>query len=448
MLKTRRVLWGEGMFLRPQHFQQQALQHEAALAGSLQGLYRHAWGARAVVVDETGLAAGVLRFDNLSIWFRDGTRYCAPEHDPLPPSRDLAGISADGNTVLVYACVPELHPHGGNVGDHERNPAQRVRFLKRHAASCDLYSGALEAELTLLDLNVQLRLEDENRDGFESLPVARLRRDGQGQWSVDASYLPPSLDLALDGAAARLLRRLLDILQVKSGLLAARQREHATHLLEYGSSDIAAFWLLHTVNRNYARLQHLERARPLHPEALYLALAELYGELVTFSRSHTLADLPPYRHEDLAGSLTPLDDRIRDLLDTVVSNRHQVITLRNPKPSFHIGHLDNERLLEADFYLSVQSSMPAAAVIDAVPSKLKIGAPDDVEKILNSAVRGVAVVHATQTPSSVPVRIGNHYFALEPNSEVFQRMVQARSVCVYVPQTLADLKLELIAVFR
>ena len=58
------------------------------------------------------------------------------------------------------------------------------------------------------------------------------------------------------------------------------------------------------------------------------------------------------------------------------------------------------------------------------------------------------LTHAAQTPAAIPVRVGNHYFALEPQGAIFERMLRARSICIYVPQTLAALKLELIAVFR
>lgn len=445
MLKTRRVLWGEGMFLRPQHFQQQALHGEWLLAQAMHGLRRHAWGVSTLVIDPEALKGGIVRFDEITLGFRDGTRYAAPRHDPLPASRNLNDLAPVPATTL-YACLPDLHARGANAdGDAAGRTA---RFARRRDDVADLYTSALDADLATLELNVQLRTAEEKRDGFECVPLARLVKDSSGRWQTDTGYLPPLTEIRAHAGLPLLLRRLLDVLAVKSSALTASHRERATNLMEYASSDIASFWLLHTVNRNHARLSHLQHAAPLHPEELYMALAELFGELVTFSRTHTLADLPRYLHDDLATTLLGLDERIRDLLDTVISTRYMTVPLNNTKPSFHLGHLDDERLQNADFYLSVQSELPAAQVIESVPAKLKLGAPDDVERILNSAVRGASLVHAPQTPSAVPVRVGNHYFAIEPVGELYKRMLQARSVCVYVPQSLTALNLELIAVFR
>ncbi|MDN0074143.1 type VI secretion system baseplate subunit TssK [Crenobacter sp. SG2303] len=449
MPKARRILWGEGMFLRPQHFQQQTLFQDQRLAKALQISMRHGWGVQELAIDETALRSGQLRVNALALQFRDGTLYQAPGEEPLPLARDLNSLPQAGVSTVLYACLPQLQPYGGNTYSGEGSPARPTRYRSAQADVADLYTQALETDLTTLELDVRLMLEQENRDGYDAIPLARLEKDATGQWAVAGDYLPPLMNIEASTELGLILRRLLDILLVKSQALAGVQRERAKDVMGYGTTDISSFWLLHTVNRNFARLNHLARSTPLHPEELYMALAEFCGELQTFSTVYSLSDIPAYRHDALQEVLPILDRQIRELLETVISARYAIIPLHSPKPSFHIGRLESDRLLDnVDYYLSVQTEQPAAYVIDNVPLKLKIGAPDDVEKILNSALRGVAVTHAPQTPSAIPVRVGNHYFALEPHGDIFQRMLQSRSVCIYVPQTLTNLSLELIAIFR
>ena len=448
MFQGKRVLWGEGMFLRPQHFQQQALLAENSAAEVLHSVQRHAWGLAEMQLDQGALRGGLIRADSLALVFRDGTRFNAPQREPLPLSRDLNEISRVGVETTLYACLANLNPYGDNTQDGA--PGGRpARYINAHANVADLYTRALEADVTTLQLDVRLMVEEENRDGYDSVPIARLVKDATNQWRTEEAWLPPLTRTSASPPLARMIRRLLDILLVKSEALAGAHRERARNVMEYGTTDIASFWLLHTVNRNFAHLNHLLNAEPLHPEELYLAMASFCGELLTFSSIYSLADLPIYKHDALSDVLPRLDEQIRELLDTVISARYMVIPLSSPKPSFYIGRLESDRLLDGvDFYLSVQSDMPAAQIIETVPFKLKIGAPDDVEKILNSALRGVTLAHAQQTPSAIPVRVGNHYFSLEPRGDIFQRMLQSRSICIYVPQTLSALNLELIAVFR
>ncbi len=61
MSDRQRVAWAEGMFLRPQHFQQQNryqefFAHTRALAGE-----PHYWGFRRIEIDEAALAVSQYR---------------------------------------------------------------------------------------------------------------------------------------------------------------------------------------------------------------------------------------------------------------------------------------------------------------------------------------------------------------------------------------------------
>ena len=449
MTKAHRILWGEGVFLRPQHFQQQDLFVEAQIKRCLGVTHAHPWGVRAVEVEREVLAAGLIKLNRLDLAFQDGAFFHAPLREPLPLARNLNDIPNLGVEALVYACLPLLNAYGGNCGEPGKISNRPARFHSERVQASDLYTEALEAELTVLRANVKLVLDVENRDGHLSIPVARLQKNPTGLWSVDDTYVPPLLEIRGAAPVIALLRRLLDILVIKSQALTASHRERVKSVVEYGTSDIASFWLLHTVNRSFPLLNHLLQFPQTHPEELYKNLAQLSGELITFSSTLSLSDIPSYKHDGLTEVFQRFDSLIRQLLETVISSKYAVIPLVNTRPSFFVGRLDSDHLAEnTDYYLSVSSEHPATQLIDAIPLKLKVGSPDDVEKILNSAMMGVRLNQVTQTPVAVPVRIGNHYFALDPSGTIYERMVKSRSICIYAPQTLPDMKFELIAVFR
>lgn len=443
------MLWGEGVFLRPQHFQLQDFAFDAGLRHCMALAHAHPWGVRAVELDREALATGMVRLERLEMAFQDGTFLDAPDNERTPLARNLDEIPNLGSAVVVHACLPLLNPYGGNSTEREHPAGRLARYCTESVQAADLFTEALEAEVVTLMLNARLMMDAENRDGCLSVPVARLLRTPAGGWSADDAFVPPLLAIQGAPALGAMLRRLVDILQVKSRALAASHRERVKNIVEYGTSDIASFWLLHTVNRSFPLLNHFLQFPQAHPEELYKALAQLAGELLTFSSDLTLNDLPPYRHEDLTRTFQGFDALIRRLLETVISTRYVVIPLVSTRPSFHVGRLESDHLTEdADYYLSITSELPAGQVIEDVPLKLKVGSPDDVEKILNSALAGVRLHPVAQTPAAVPVRIGNLYFGLDPHGTIYERMLQARSVCIYVPQALSGLQLELIAVFR
>lgn len=447
-MRSHRILWGEGMFLRPQHFQLQAQFDESLASRAFLQSAAFPWGVRRVELDTDALRTGQLRVDTLDLIFQDGFHVDAPGTAPLPPARGLDSIPQAATASLVYVCLPELNAFGGNTSHVNTTPARLPRFVSESVSIPDLYTSALEAEVAILHANVRLLLEHENRDGHQYLPIARIVRSPTGQWEIDEKYIPPLAAIEGSRTLLTMTRRLLDVLLAKSQMLAATHRERSKNVAEYSSSDVSSFWLLHTVNRAFPLLNHYFRTNP-RPEMLYALLAQLCGELLTFSTTATLADIPTYAHLEPAPVFERLDAMIRELLDTVISSRYMVIPLANNRPSFFVGKLDGERLVEnADFYLSVSGDVPVAEILESVPSRLKVGAPDDVEKILHSALPGVHLLHVMQTPAAVPVRVGNHYFALEKQGQIFERMLKAHSVCIYVPQALLGLKLELVAVFN
>src|SRR5699024_2079701 len=138
---------------------------------------------------------------------------------------------------------------------------------------------------------------------------------------------------------------------------------------------------------------------------------------------------------------------IHELVDTVISARYFGISLSEVKPSYHLGHIDSQRIdANSAFYLGVSASMPPAELVSIVPSRFKIGAPDDVENIVLSALSGVPLSHQPQVPAAIPIRPGCTYFSIEARGALYERMLKSRSIMIYVPTGIPELKLELIAV--
>jgi type VI secretion system protein ImpJ len=185
MLKATRIFWGEGMFLRPQHFQRQALLSEAAVAETLHSVQRHAWGLRRLEIDAGALVTGQVRADVLEVVLHDGVRFEAPAREPLPLSRDLNELSQAGTETLLYACLPHLSAYGGNSVGAGAQPARPARYCGVHKSVGDLYTEALNVDVTALELDVRLMIDAENRDGYDSVSVRAWSgtRAGSGGWT-------------------------------------------------------------------------------------------------------------------------------------------------------------------------------------------------------------------------------------------------------------------------
>ncbi|MCA1855741.1 type VI secretion system baseplate subunit TssK [Massilia oculi] len=442
---SSKILWGEGLLLRPQHFQRQDHYHEQRLHKSVRAVHPYAWGVETLQVDREALASGMLRLLALAVRFQDGELVEAPEVDALPEPVDLSLLPPSQQSITYYIALPGMKPYHSNFAPPGQ-ASSMARFVQANQDTPDLYTEAAPVQLAYLNKAVRLVSEAEPRDAYVNFPLLRLRRASTG-FELDDAFLPPMLSVGAVPVLFQQLRRLLDALQAKTAALYGHQREPSRNVVEFRSGDMASFWLLHTASSAYAGLIHYFHHPSLHPERLYQQLLTLAGGLMTYSKSWSLGDLPPYQHGDPGPAFGKLHAIIRELLDTVISSKYFAIALNEVRPSYHIGALDSGKIDErTTFYIAVSAALPALELVELVPLRFKVGAPDDVEKFVLSALPGVRLQYAPQLPPAVPVRPETCYFVLEAKGPMYERMLKAQSISIYVPAGMSELRLELLAV--
>ncbi|WP_176211677.1 type VI secretion system baseplate subunit TssK, partial [Salmonella enterica] len=113
-----RVLWQEGMFALPQHFQQQQRHNDAMLRERLDALGDFAWGFTELSLNTELLAQGKVMIDRAAGCLPDGTVFRIPEQDLLPqpfqPRELNSPVSHD-----IYLALP--------VATHNISEVQGVR---------------------------------------------------------------------------------------------------------------------------------------------------------------------------------------------------------------------------------------------------------------------------------------------------------------------------------
>ncbi|VVE19742.1 type VI secretion system baseplate subunit TssK [Pandoraea fibrosis] len=452
-MRIDKPLWQEGLVLAPQHFQQQDRWAGFSLQQMAGSVLSNPWGTLDVEVDEQALESGRLKFSRLKLRFPDGTPIDTTLADALPTARDLTkGLAPDVQSLTVLAALALPDANGSNC-QLEATPSSRPRRSYREYVKVIDQCGTESVEIAAERHAVRLLFDFEPHADDTVCVIARLSRAPNGRFRVDREFVPPCLALAGHARHIERIARIADILHAKSLALGTRRSERLDQVAqatEYGVADVQLFWLLHCIHQAWPQLRHFARHPYRPPESLYGTLAQLASTLMTFSTQAQLVDIPEYDHQHADEVFAALESTIRELLDTIIPSRVVPIGLQRKSATTWAGPILDERIVDGavDWYVSVNAPVPATELVQQFPRLCKIGAPDDVERIVNSALLGIPVSAVQRVPSAIPVRLDNQYFALDGASDALARMLAARACQIYLPASLAEASVELYAVLR
>jgi type VI secretion system protein ImpJ len=444
---AQKVLWSEGMFLTPHHFQQADRYTESLISRRLSAIRSLGWGVCRLQINTDALANGEFVLSKCAAVLPDGTAVDTPDLDPLPPARPIEGaFDAKRNSLGVYVASPLARAGGLAFSVDGTVDGRLTRYHRRSLSAADENSGGSEREIVLAAKTLRILFEGEPPDDYVTLKIAELVRSASGKYALNEAYVAPSLFLSSSPPLMAYLRRILEMISAKSTELASQRRQRSAGLVEFTMSEAANFWFLHTVNATIPVLMHMHSHPDAHPEDVFLALARLAGELFTFSGEGHPKDLPQYNHDAVGASYAAMEKKISDLMGTVIPTRCAPIPLEKIRESLFKGQLRDDRLLEGQFYLAVMAEVPEDKIIREVPLKAKVSASDRVDQLIAAALKGLTLRHLPTPPAEIPVQPGRQYFQVDKTGDHWEAIKKSRSISFYIPPEFKNLKLELMGV--
>jgi type VI secretion system protein ImpJ len=448
MGRYRKIVWNEGMLLTPHHFQQSDNFHEELLNSRIASLVAYEWGILDLQVNREAIANGSFEVLSFGGVMPDGLFVNIPGIDPAPAARAIEGhFDPLSDKLSVHFAVPAMRMGSSNFQSNGGDPGVTVRYLQHGGSVLDETTGDNEQQVAFARPNLKLVFDDELREGHSSIKIAELERTATAQFALVDDYIPPALSVSASSWLVNILRQVIEILVTKSTTLSEQRRQRSTSLADFTTSEMAPFWLLHTVNTAIPTFAHLFRTQLVHPERLYVEMAELCGALMTFSADRHPKDIVRYEHTDLYYSFSRLMAEIRGLLETVIPTRCVNIPLENVRESLYMGRVLDDRLLsEAAFFLAVRAQLPDGRLIERVPRIVKIASSEVIDTVVGSALPGVTLAHASPPPAPIPTRVGFQYFGLDGVGPFWDTIRGSKTISVYVPDEFPDVKLEMYAV--
>lgn len=442
MSAYNRVIWSEGLFLQPQHFQQQDRYFERYVEMRCQPLIPYSWGFTEIEFERDFLSIGKFGLRRAAGVFPDGTPFRMPEDDPLPSPID---VGTDVRDQLLYLAVP-LRRFGeaavARPADADELVRHDVRELQARNAASSTGDAAL---LEVAALRTRFLLASDATQAYACLPLAHLvecRPDRQVV--LDDSFIPTVLHARTANRLATLTTELLGLFRQRGEALGGRVAATGRG----AAAEFADFLMLQAINRYEPLLAHYADSGALHPEELYQVCVAAAGELATFTTtSKRPPKFPGYRHDRLRESFEPVIAALRESLSKVLTQSAIPIPLERRKFGISVAIVaDRELFSTAVFILAARADVASEDLRRRFPAQLKIGPAEKIGDLVRLGLPGVPVHAVPVAPRQIPYHAGFAYFELDQTDELWDQLKSSGGVAMHVTGEFPGLAMEFWAI--
>ncbi|RJT23732.1 type VI secretion system baseplate subunit TssK [Buttiauxella izardii] len=439
-----KVIWQEGLFIKPQHFQQQQRHNDYVLHNRLLALSNINWGFTELDIDETQLKHGKVSINKAIGCMSDGSVFSIPDQDIIPVPLLINELKTTASRD-IYLALPIISDVINEVEGMHSAGQSSGRYRISYSDVRDLHTNEGDASaLALGQLLPCLMSGAEDLSAWVTIPLCRIKeRHPNGMLELDPEFIPSAMTTHASTALTRYLGEVSASVSHRAEELAKRIGSPS----QQGIADVAEFMMLQMFNRNQTKFAHRSALARLHPEDFYLDLISLYGELVTFTEESRLSEkLGFYQQENLTETFNQIMPRLRKALSTVLAPRAMNLPF-NYMDGIYVAVINDASLLQsATFVLAVNAQMPHEILHRQFVQQSKISSVEKIRNVVSVQVPGVQLVPLSTAPRQIPYHANYVYFTLDKNSPAWAEIIRNNGIALHVSGNFPELALQLWAI--
>ncbi|OOF24511.1 type VI secretion system-associated protein [Salinivibrio proteolyticus] len=442
MFARNRVIWSEGLFIKPQHFQQQQRYSEYLLEERLTSVSKYLYGVSELSLNPEYLAFGRIAIERAVGVMPDGTAFRIPQEDVMPDALEIEDSSLSNQ--LIYLAVPLRSESIMEVNWPDDKGSGR--YESRRIDVRDVHS--VQGDTTTLDvspIHLQLMLEKEDRSAYASIPVARiLEKRPDGSVVLDPDFIPCHFNVAGNATLHRFINEMAGLMHERAKNIAQRISSPS----QGGVADVSDFMLLHSLNRLQPQMKHLASLGSLHPERLYECLSSVCGELATFTDESRLAPtLPAYNHDMPSESFWPVIRYLRQSLSVVLEPRAVSIQLDKRNYGLMVAPIQDPQLMDsAEFIVAVKARMPLDELRRLFTQQTKVSSVEKIRELISLQLPGIPLIPLPVAPRQLPYHAGYTYYQLDKESSAWAMLSNSSGFAFHVAAAFDDLDIQFWAI--
>jgi len=436
-----KVIWREGMLLRPQHLQHNDRYYHQQL-NRTRLLGSDTWGFLTLEIDVQYLNLGKVVVNQASGVLPDGSLFeLDGAMEPL-----VLQVPANAGRQTVYLALPLAVGNQIEV----RTPSQSdvlARYISRETEVGDCNAGAdSRCQINCAHPDFRLLLEDPTSDAlYVKLPVAQvLDSTSEGGVRLDTDFVPSFIYLQGSGYVSSCIKEVISLLATRGDAIATRIQGSGAS----AGAQVGDFLMLQMINRAELILRHYLSQSQVRPEAVFREMLSILGELSTFGADNKRPQLEVrYRHGDQGASFRGLMEGLRGVLSLVLEQHAIELALQPRQYGVLVCPMSDLKLLgSATFILSATAQCDSEELRHRLPAHLKIGPVERIRELVNLQLAGIKVKPLPVAPRQIPFHAGKTYFLLELSARDITQLEQSGGFAFHASGEFAELELHFWAI--
>lgn len=441
-MNDHKVIWREGMLLRPQHFQHNDRYYDNQMKMRTQLLGSYSWGFLSIEIDVQFLNMGKVVISKAAGVLPDGSLF------DLGGNSEPLTLEVPPNTGVcdVYLALPLV------TGNHveSRTAAQTDVFARYIAYERDVVDSNagddVSSQVSCARPDFRLLLgEAQSEQSSVKLKICEILNSGpDGIVSLNADFIPTFIHAHGSSYLLSCLKEVISMLAHRGDTIAERIRSNG----KVGGAEVGDFMMLQLINRTELLLRHYLSIKQITPEELYRVLLVMLGDLSTFSSESKRPRLDnSYLHTDQGACFRKLMETIRQVLSMVLEQHALELVLQARQYGVLVSQLNDRSLLETgSFVLAASANCDSEELRHRLPAHLKVGSVESIRQLVNLHLPGIKVTPLPVAPRQIPFHSKKTYFILDLTPEDLDQLERSGGFAFHVSGEFDELEMKFWAI--
>ncbi len=432
------VVWHEGMFLNPQHFQQNTYYLESYCREIINQNISNAYGITELIIDESLCHIGKIKVIKAKGIFPDGTPF------ELNHSLSIDLTHLDSGRLL-YLAIPLADIRKQQISD-----SMEYRYSITEMEIAD--NSKLERETRNMEfakLNIWLKKEGDDFSDYTQLPILKVANvDNDLSVSLDNDFIP----LCFNGGISRYLLQCISTINTLVSFNASKISNRINNDDYKGTSankqkDVLSLYIL---NHWLTVLNQWHDLSDIRLKEIYITLVKMANSLL--SCEYLVAKPYPVWNSQQRNSL--LNKVIDDIKNYLHDNKKAAVTeialdyhLYSSRRLLRANILDKVETSICRFILEVKSKNGQVTIKERIPAMLKIAGNSDIADRVNNGLSGIDLISIDYPPPEITQGQYCYYFEINKKSELW-RMWEKRNelIAIHIDGQIEDISIKLFAI--